>query len=441
MRRLSFAIVFAVSAVSAAAQVSQVSRTLTLEEAIALAKRNNPAYLQAVNSTRSTALNVRSARAALFPTASSNIGFNWREGLPTIIEGQQFGSSVDQLGSSYNFSVGANYSYQTFLNPGQAVARLEAAEASQIAQEQTVRQQVTIQYFTAVQSVRNADLQDTLIKSLDLQFQLARAREAIGSGISLDTKLAEVSLLRQQLAAERARSQAGTDKLALFELIGIPTIDTSVELTTELAITEPTFKAEDLIAESRLRNAGLAASRASLHAFEVAKKSSKGQYIPSMNISTGIGGNTSMNMDAVGDARTWPFAFRRNPISVSAGFSLPLWDGYRREQNIETASIQAQNAQIELKRTELQITNNITRLVAELSLAWRSYRLQQQIVETQKQALQLAQERYKVGSTAYTDLSLAQDRYQQEENALLVSIYTYHRLFAQLESFVGKSLR
>lgn len=438
MRRLSFAIAFAASAVSA---VAQSPSTLTLDEAISLAKRNNPQYLRVVNDKRSTALSVRTARAALFPTIGSSIGFNWREGLPTIIEGQQFGSSVDQLGSSYGFNVNAFYSYQSFLNPGQASARLDAAEANEVAQEQSLRQQVTNQYFTAVQAVRNADLQDTLVKSFDLQFQLAKAKEQIGSGIALETKQAEVKVLRQRLNAESARSQAGSQKLALFELIGIPTVDTNVQLTTDLPITEPKFTAEELIAQARTTNASLAAARASLHAAEVAKNSSKGQYIPSLNLSTGIGGNTSMNTDAVGDARTWPFGFRRNPISISAGFSLPIWNGFQREQNIENAAIQTTNAQYDLRRNELQITNSITRLVAELRLAWRTYQLQQQIIDTQRGALLLAQERYKVGSTPYTDLSLAQDLYQQELNTLLVDLYSYHRTFAQLEAAVGKPLR
>ena len=441
MRRLTFAIVFAVSAVSAAAQGSQVSTTLTLDEAIALAKRNNPTYLQTVNARRSSALNVRTARAAFFPQVGSSLGFGWREGIPTFFEGQQIGSGVDQLSSSYNIGVSVNYSASTFLNPKSASARLDAADANTIAQEASIRQQVTTQYFTAVQAVRNADLQDTLVKSLDLQFQLAKAKETIGSGISLETKLAEVRVLRQQLNAENARSQAGTQKLALFELIGIPTLDTNVQLTTDLPITEPTFTAEELIAESRMRNPSLAAARANLHAAEVGKKTARGQYIPSLGLSTGIGGTTNMATDAIGDERVWPFAFRRSGINVSAGFNLPLWNGYQREQNVENAAIQAQNEQINVKRTEIQITNSITRLVAEVRLAWRSYRLQQQIVETQKQALQLAQERYKVGSTAYTDLSLAQDQYQQEENNLLVSLYNYHRLFAQLEAAVGKPLR
>jgi outer membrane protein TolC len=214
-----------------------------------------------------------------------------------------------------------------------------------------------------------------------------------------------------------------------------------VQLTTELPITEPTFRAEDLVAEARSRNGTLAASRANLSVAQIGRKITRGQYFPSLSLSTGIGGATSMNTNATGDDRTWPFGFDRNPLSVRAGLSLTLWNAFQREQNNEAAAIQVTNAQHDLRQTELQVTNSITRLVRELDLAWRSYRLQQQIVETSRQALQLAQERYKVGSTAYTDLSLAQDQYQREENALLVNIYTYHRLFAQLEAAVGRPLR
>ena len=89
----------------------------------------------------------------------------------------------------------------------------------------------------------------------------------------------------------------------------------------------------------------------------------------------------------------------------------------------------------------MQLTTSVTSLYTGLMNDWRTVQLQIQIVETARQALLLAQERYRVGSTAYTEFSLAQDRYQQEENARLVDIYTYHRTFAQLEAAVGRPLR
>jgi outer membrane protein len=440
MRRLTFAVLFAASSLHAGAQDTTRFATLTLDEALSLAKRYNPLYLEQINDRKSTALGVRTARAQLFPRVTSSMGLNWREGRPTFFEGQQFGSAADALGSSYSIGIGVTYSLQSFLAPSQAIARVDAADAGVIAQEQTLRQQVTNQYFTAVQSVRNADLQDSLVKSQELQFQLAKARETIGSGIALDTRNAEGALLRQQLAAERAHNTADLDKLRLFETIGIPATG-DVQLTTDLPIVEPTFQLPELLADAKVRNASLASTRANMRVAELTRRSARGSYIPSLGFSTGLGGQTSMNTDAVGSERTWPFGFSRNPLSFSAGFNLTLWDGFQREQNVEAATIAVTNAQHELRRTDLNVTTSVTTLHSELRYAWRAYQLQLQIVETARQALQLAQERYKVGSTAFTDLSLAQDRYQQEENTRLVFIYNYHRTFAQLEAAVGRPLR
>jgi outer membrane protein len=440
MRRLSLVMLFAVSALPLAAQDMQRIATLTLDEALTLAKRYNPAYLSSINTRRNTALSVRTAKAALFPTVSSGMDFSWREGKPTFIEGQQFGSSADALGSSYSVSLGASYRYSTFLAPKQAAARLDAAEFSSTAQELSVRQQVTSQYFTAVQSVRNAELQDSLVSSYKLQFDLAKARETVGSGISLDTKNAEVAYLRQQLAAQRSHNTADLDKIRLFEAIGIAA-QPGVTLTTELPVTEPRFTLADLLVEANSKNASLAASRATVRSAEFGSKMSKSAYIPSLSLSTGIGGQTNMQTDAEGDARTWPFGFSRNPLGFRVGLSLPLWDGFNREANIESSAIALSNAQHDVRRAELQLVTNVTTFHTELMYSWRQMQLQREIVEAARQALTLAQERYRLGSTAFTDLSLAQDRYQQEQNNQLANTYAYHRAFAQLEAAVGRPLR
>lgn len=425
---------------SAFAQTGDRTITLTLDEAIALAMRNNPGYQQAVNNRRSTALGVRSAYAAWFPTVSSNLGMSWREGKPVFFEGQQVGAPIDVLSSNYGINVNLRYDLATLLQPGRAEAQVEAADAGVTATEKQLHQQVTAQYFSAVQSVRFAELQDSLVQTQQLQYDLARAREQIGSGISLDTRNAEVRLQGQRLAALRARNTASIEKLRLFELVGV-TPPGDVTLTTDLPVVEPRFVLDDLLAEARSRNANLASARATERSADIGRRQARSRYIPSLNLSTGLGGATNMATNATGSARTWPFGFDRNPLSVSAGFSLTLWDGFQREQANEQSSIALTNARHDLRRIELQIARDVTSLHSTLSLDYQAVQLQRQIVETARIALGLAQERYNLGSTAYTDLSLALDRYQQEQNNLLSNIYTYHRTFAQLEAVVGRSLR
>jgi len=443
MRKLTLALPALLFALPIGAQNAAPERitTLTLDEAVSLATRNNPAYLEAINSRRSTALGVRTAYGAFFPRISSNLGFSWREGLPVQFEGQTIGAASNVLGSSYGINIGVGYSLASFLQPKQANAQLDQADANVAASQSALRQNVTVQYFTAVQAVKNADLQDTLIKSQDLQLQFASARERVGSGTPLDTKTAEVNLGRQRLAAIRAHNSAEVEKVKLFELIGIPAT-ADVQLTTDLPVTEPKFNLQDLLSDAKSHNSTLQLNRAQQRSAEIGKKQTSGNgYIPSFNMSTGIGGYTNMNTDATGASRTWPFSFTRQAMNVSAGFSLTIWDGFSREQNVEAAAIRLSNAQQEVRRTELNVSTTVSSLLSELTLDWRAIQLQLQIVESARQALLLAQNRYQIGSTAFTDLSLALDAFQREQNTLLNDTYTYHRTFAQLEAVVGRPLR
>jgi len=53
---------------------SSPSPLLTLDDAIGLARRNNPAYLQQTTARRTADASVRSARGALLPSADANFG-------------------------------------------------------------------------------------------------------------------------------------------------------------------------------------------------------------------------------------------------------------------------------------------------------------------------------------------------------------------------------
>src|SRR5688500_20335280 len=76
----ALALASALLPVSAIAQVADTVRgtVLTLDEAIALAQRNNPLHLQFVNDRRAASASVRAAYGALLPSASLSFGSEYR---------------------------------------------------------------------------------------------------------------------------------------------------------------------------------------------------------------------------------------------------------------------------------------------------------------------------------------------------------------------------
>ena len=68
--------------------------TLTLSEALDLAKRNNPAYLQSITGRTRAGAALRSAYGALLPSADVSLGSSFREGRPQFFGGLAFGVVV-----------------------------------------------------------------------------------------------------------------------------------------------------------------------------------------------------------------------------------------------------------------------------------------------------------------------------------------------------------
>jgi outer membrane protein len=431
-----------VSAPLAAQNVAPRAMTLTLSEALTLAKQNNAQYLQVLNQRSTTRIGVRQAYAALGPSLGSGLNFGWREGRQEYFAGQPIGSGAATLSSGYGLNLQLGYSYQSLLAPKTANRRVDAADANVSAGENQLRLQVTNQYLTALEAERTADLQDSLVVGQQLQAQLAKARETAGAGTLLDTKSAELGVSRAQITALTARNRAVAAKMTLFLTIGVP-YPGPASLTTEPpAPTEPTFKADDLIAQAKASNPNITEARVNEMVASLERRAAGGAYLfPTLSFSTGVGGSTNMLTDASGPERTWPFDFNRNPIQFSVGFSYPIWNQYNREANVQSRTIASANARNATRQQELQVATDVTTALLDLQLAWQTIALQNQAVDNARQAMLLARERYTGGSASFIELSNASDNYQSAENQRLSAIYGYHRAFAALEAAVGRPLR
>jgi len=440
MRRSLLTLLAVLAVPALTAQAPARITTLTLDEAVELARRYNPTYQTQLNDRRRTGLGVRSAYARLFPSSNASFGVGWREGGKVFVEGVPTGADFNLLSSSYGVSLGVSYDLSSLLNPRQQTALLDAADSRVVAQEQTLRRDITSRYFLAVQAARAADLQDTLVASQRLALELAQAREEHGSGTTLETQDREVRLKQQQIAALRAHNDAEVAVIQLFQLMGVPQAG-AVSLTTELPVTEPTFAVESLLADARSRNPSLEAGRAQQRAASVGRKQANAGYLPSLSLSTGIGGSTNEATNAPPEAQRWPFDFNRSPIGINASLSIPIWNAFGRENTAQNAAISLSDAAHNLRSAELQLETTVTSTYLRLVTDYRAVRLQEEAAATARIALTTAQERYRVGSTSYLELSNQQDTYQRAENDRLVAIYTYHRTFAELEAAVGRPLR
>jgi outer membrane protein len=467
-----------------------VPASLTLEEALKLAKQNNPSYLQIQNSRRRAELAVRNSYGAFLPNASTSLGAGYRQGKPQFFAGVAFGSNSDIMSSSWGLNFNSSLSAGTFANLRRSQSNENAASMDVAAAEQSLISGVTQQYLFVLQTTARAAVQDSLILSNQLQLDLARAKAGVGSATSLDVLRAEVAVGQQQVAALRAHNLADVALLQLFQQIGVTKPD-NVTLTSRFEVVEPRLTVASLLQMATDANPSLKAFRYREQAASAAYRAAQGAYLPSLNASAVFGGvaqqykdneylvtqgraqvessrkscfttdsirrgagmpaitagcNAISFTDAQADAlrdqnSAFPFKFTSNPYNLSLGVSLPLFDGFGRETQLQDAVSSRLDAQYSIRAQELRMTADVTSAWTTLTAGYRTFRLQEQNAQAARNALQLAQERYRVGLNSLVDLQQARGDFERAETDRIDALYEFHRAYAALEGAVGRPLR
>ncbi len=492
MRTLVLALAVAVMAPAVRAQSgpAPTGALLTLDDAITIARRNNPSYLSQASARRTADAAVRSARGALLPSADASFSGRYQQAGQQVFSGQSFSNSSATLQSGY--SVGLNYrlNRSTFLTPKAAVANRDAVEADITGSAELLRANVTTQYLTVLQAQARSALQDTLVNTAQAQLDLAQAKVAVGSGTSLDVRRAEVALGQSQVALLNARNNVDVEKSRLFQQLGIDEPD-SVRLVTDFPVVPPSFTLASLLDDARRQNPAIVALRARDRSADLNVAVAKSAYTPTLSLSTGVGGNsyqytnsdylvniakaqvigaqigcfqqdsirtrvglpgynctganyqfTQTQADAIRSQNSqFPFSFQRSPVALNATLSLPLFDNFGREERVQRAQVDKEDAAFNVRAKSLALTADITQWYRTLQTAVRTVALQEQNASKAKEELAYAEERYKVGASTFLDVVTSRGSYEQALIDRVNAVYDYHKAYAALENAVGHPLR
>ena len=474
--------------VAGAQQSIPTPATLSVAQAVELALANSPTLRQSLNARRSAAAATRTARGQLLPNLSSSASLSWREGRQQVFNGVGFGANANTIASNAGVNASLTYGLDILLQPQSSRLAERATEAEADAASQQLRTTVTQQYLIALQAQARAVLQDTLLESARLSTDLAKAKAAAGSATTLDVQRAEVALGQQRVQVVQARNTLAIEKLRLFENLGVSPPDADVSLTTAFAVAPIGTSLNDLIELAKKGNPNVIARREREDAAAVNQRIARAAYFPQLSLSAGYGGYTNSYTDnnftvaqalsskqsgcyqrgsvlqIVGQAfdpascaaialtpqetaaarstnNAFPFSFTRNPYNVSAQFSLPLFNGWQREQRVAEAAVARDNAKLAVRQQELAAQQAVRTAYLNLDAAQQTVTIQEANGKLAREALLLAETRYRVGQATFLDVANARADFSRAENDRITAVYDFHRAFAALEQAVGKRLR
>lgn len=481
--------------VSARAQET-VPGKMSLEQAIDIARRNNPTYLQSANDMDVADWDVRQAYGQLLPSASASSGVSWQgPGEQQLVGGLTlgelgFGGQPSYYFSNYRIGLNYNLNWATIKGPAQAKAQRRATSAKVRQAEATLVQQVTQAYLEVLREQEAVLLAQKQVENSQYNLRLAQGQLEVGSATPIDVGQAQVQVGRNQVAVLQAQNALSTARMRLLQQLGV-SVDQQVELTTTFELTEPTWTVDSLYAQALQSNPGLASARSTEQAASVGVGSARSAYYPSMSISTGWSGFTQQAsstdlqvaqaeaqvansvqqcnytnelysrladplplMDCtqyqftdaqrqaiVSRNNQFPFSFQRSPPNVSLSFSLPLFQGLTRQRNLEAARIQRDDAALQLRDQELALRANVSIDLATVKTDYQSALLEGTNRDLAEQQLRLARERYQLGAITFVDLVNAQTVLAQADRDRSAAIFAYHDAVSALEALVGTSLR
>lgn len=321
----------------------EVQGTLSLDEALRLAKRNSPIFLSTQNDQSAADWRFRESMGAFLPTATSSISGQYlAPGTPSfgIFSSSDLGLDVtDYYFSSYSISLSYNISGSSFFQAANARATQKATEARIRAAEFDLESNVTAQYLVALRARDNAAVAQRALDRAMENEDLAMARVEVGAVIPTDGKQAEVERGRAEVVLLDAQSLYRSEKLRLLEQLGVEA-EGDFELASEFQIFEPEWAREGLVSRALEGHPSLRSYRAQENAGKAGVRQAWSDYFPTVFVRASWSGNARQigDKDYVLNQATGSLVGQRSNClfwnEVSSGLATPL-TGYPRNCDSE----------------------------------------------------------------------------------------------------------
>ena len=411
------------AATSIGQQPSAPTQTITFNDAIAIALRQNITLRQANNTAALNSATARQQRLALLPDLrfNSTTGQNYGRTFS-----QDEGRILNQTTQSLNAGVSSSL---TLFNGLTNVANLRSAQLTENAgdrnvkrAEQTVAFTVASNFLTLVQQQEQLRVQQENLAAQEAQEKQIQAYVNAGSRPISDLyqQQATVAAARTQVVnAQRALELAKVDIMQALNLdprgnyaFTPPALDTA---STGVA----TFDLDSLLTRALAHRSDLEAQQTLVSAATQSVKAAKGARWPSLSLTAGY--NSAYN--SATSLGFYDQLDQRRGGSVSLGFSIPIWDRGAADLATQRAEINEDNARLDLKDRQQQIGLEVRRAYLDYQAARQQLDAAEVQLRAAQLALQTSQQRYNVDAATLLEVTQARALQLQAASALVTARY------------------
>ena len=417
---------------------STAPQTLTLQDALGLAQKNDPQFLTALGDVRIAREDRVQARAALLPSVGLKSDYLGTQGNGVLPSGRFVTNDGVHVYRDWGV-VRQDLSPGTLLRTGSR--RAAAAEALAQAKAEIARRglaaTVTKAYYALVTAQRKYATAQLALEPAKRSLDISQSLERGGEVAHSDVVKFQLQYATTEQAFREARLLMETARLDLAVLLFRDFNENfSVVDDLHLAAALPSFAEVEVLAERE--NPNLRAANAALRAAKLDISIARQAFLPTLTVDFDYG------IEANAFALHTPVAAFREagPLPslgyfVTASLNLPVWDWGTRRSKVRQAEVKHEQATVELSATQRELLRNLHAFYQEAQTAREQVESLQRSADLAAESLRLNSLRYEAGEATVLELVDAQTTLTQARNAYDDGMVRYRLAVANVQTLTG----
>lgn len=396
----------------------QAQSMLQLEDAIRIGLEKNFAIRIAENEVRISGNNNSIGNAGFLPVISADGSINQRvQDNVTVYGNPNLDDRNDENAKTTVYDYGVNATWTIFdgLTMFATLDRLstesDISEAERRYQVELVLADIISGYYEIAGQQKATEVLENTVEISEERIRIAETKRDLGSGSEYELLLARADFNTDRAAQIRAGTSLNQLKVLLTSILGEDaSVEFSVRPEIELA---DRLELQSLIEDALTQNQELNIARLSEQVARTEIRELRGEWMPQVDVSGGYG--YSRTEASVGFSE----------FSETDGFNygitarVNLFDGFNKKRRSENAQISLKNQELLKQDLQLQLTAQISQIYAEYSDALSLIELEQENLEINNETVEIALERFELGTISSIELREAQQSLLNAENRLI----------------------
>lgn len=392
--------------------------TLNIDQAIRIGLENNFSIRIARNNTEISENNNTLGNAGFLPTITADANLNQRIqdnktnfSSPTIPDRNDIGAKT----TVYGYGIDAEWTIFDGLTMFATSDRLEfEANISKLEAQLQVEQvlsDIIVTYFQLVgQQKANRVLENTVEISQE-RIRIAETKKDLGSGSEYDLLQARADFNEDRAALLRSGTGLKQAKILINQILA-DSVTINFDVQSSIELSDP-LELQSLLEDAVSQNGELTIARLNESVAKTEIKEIMGEWFP--QISLGGGYRYNKTEASIG------FTDFNETVGFNYGITarINLFDGFNKNRRRENAKIEFKNDQLRLQEMELVVMAQVQQIYEQYADALQLIQLEEENLQYTVQSLDIALERFRLGTINSVELREAQSSLLNAENRLI----------------------